>query len=169
MTQSALSWFLIGLTGSHIRAFPKAAALDSKITQLISFHPKLHLLPWLNTWAYIRHCTYLREATTWINSKPCIAMLPYCAGNNTKQLQLSTWRRNSALYHHTPGCRYAHCFITCITHKRNERMLVPVAFNITLTHITQESHNSSAHIASALREPHGHLCGCALLGYIWKL
>ena len=34
--------------------------------------------------------------------------------------------------------------------KRNERMLVPVAFNITLTHITQESHNSSAHIASAL-------------------
>ena len=154
MIQSALSWFLIGLTGSHIRAFPKAAALDSKITQLISFQSKTALASLaeylgLHTALHLSKRSYHLWAT-WINSKPCIAMLPYCAGNNTKQLQLSTRRRNSALYQHTPGCRYAHCFITCITRKRNEKMLVPVAFNITLTHITQESHNSSAHIASAL-------------------
>ena len=30
MIQSIFSWVLIGLTGSHVRAFPKAAALDSK-------------------------------------------------------------------------------------------------------------------------------------------
>ena len=88
MTQSALSWFLIGLTGSHIRAFPKAAALDSKITQLISF-PSTTALASLAEYLGLHTALHLSKRSYHLDqSKPCIAMLSYCAGINTKQLPL---------------------------------------------------------------------------------